>query len=92
MKPEHVPAQALPDSRGINLFSADPSFAGLLGLYLGDDLRRHLAPHFARLGALAGGELDQLVDQRDRVGPGQQLVVLGAEMAGRQGCERQLVV
>ena len=32
MKPELVPpAQALPDSRGINLYHADPSFAALLG-------------------------------------------------------------
>ena len=69
MKSEHVPAQALPDSRGINLFSADPSYSGLLGLYLSDDLRQHLAPHFARLGALAGGELDQLAATADRNPP-----------------------
>jgi acyl-CoA dehydrogenase len=70
MKPEAVPAaQALPDSRGINLYGADPSFAGLLELYLSEDLRHHLAPHLDRLGALAGGELDQLAATADRNPP-----------------------
>ena len=71
MKPEVIPPPqaALPDSRGINLYTADPSFAALLGLYLGEDLRRHLAPHFERLGALAGDELDQLAATADRNPP-----------------------
>ena len=37
---------ALPDSRGLNLYRADPGFAGLLGLYLPPALHAHLAPHF----------------------------------------------
>jgi alkylation response protein AidB-like acyl-CoA dehydrogenase len=71
MKPEVIPPPqaALPDSRGINLYGADPSFAALLGLYLSADLRRHLAPHFERLGALAGDELDQLAATADRNPP-----------------------
>jgi len=70
MKPEVVPpAQALPDSRGINLYQADPSFAALLGLYLAPELRRHLAPHLDRLGALAGSELDVLAASADRNPP-----------------------
>ncbi len=48
----------LPDARGINLFEADPGFAKLLSLYLEPRLLGHLLPHFDRLGALAGGTLD----------------------------------
>lgn len=49
----------LPDSRGLNLFTADRGFAGLLGLYLEPRLWEHLAPAFHRLGALAGDALDR---------------------------------
>jgi alkylation response protein AidB-like acyl-CoA dehydrogenase len=71
MKQEIIPPPqaALPDAKGINLYHADPSFAALLGLYLSEDLRQHLAPHFDRLGALAGGELDQLAATADRNPP-----------------------
>jgi alkylation response protein AidB-like acyl-CoA dehydrogenase len=70
MKSELVPpAQALPDSRGVNLYQADPSFAALLGLYLAPELQRHLAPHLDRLGALAGSELDILAASADRNPP-----------------------
>ena len=48
----------LPDAHGSNLFEADPSFKALLGLYLEPKLHAHLLPHFTRLGALAGGSLD----------------------------------
>ncbi len=56
-----APADAqptLPDARGINLFEADPGYAALLALYIEPTLHAHLMPHFARLGALAGGTLD----------------------------------
>jgi alkylation response protein AidB-like acyl-CoA dehydrogenase len=56
---------AVPDSRGINLFHADPSFAPLLKHYLGDKLHAHLAPHFERMGMLAGGALDELATLAD---------------------------
>jgi len=60
---------ALPDSRGLNLFEADPGFAALLGVYLEPALHRHLVPHLARLGALAGGELDEAAATADRNPP-----------------------
>ena len=60
---------SLPDSQGLNLYQADPGYAGLLGLYLPPDLREHLAPHFERLGELAGGELDALAATADRNPP-----------------------
>jgi acyl-CoA dehydrogenase len=48
----------LPDARGLNLFSADPSFGELLSLYLEPRLFAHLRPHLERLGELAGSVLD----------------------------------
>jgi acyl-CoA dehydrogenase len=65
--PLHVPEgpraarspEGVPDSRGLNLFEADASYAGLLGLHLDPKLCAHLLPHFRRLGAMAGAELDE---------------------------------
>ncbi|HTP61700.1 MAG TPA: acyl-CoA dehydrogenase family protein [Burkholderiales bacterium] len=58
--------EGVPDSRGLNLYEADPSYAGLLGLHLGNDLHAHLSPHFVRLGAMAGAELDELALTADK--------------------------
>ncbi|MEJ2175983.1 MAG: acyl-CoA dehydrogenase family protein [bacterium] len=66
MKREAPPLQAgLPDSRGLNLYTADPSYQALLALYLPAELHTHLQPHFERLGELAGGELDALAHTAD---------------------------
>ncbi|TCZ64003.1 acyl-CoA dehydrogenase family protein [Roseicella aquatilis] len=62
-------AEAVPDSRGLNLYRADPWLAPLLGLYLPPDLLAHLAPHLDRMGALAGGRLDELAGIADRNPP-----------------------
>lgn len=61
--------EGVPDSRGLNLFEADPGYRGLLDLHLGSDLAAHLQPHFTRLGALAGAELDELAIEADRNPP-----------------------
>jgi len=58
--------EGVPDSRGLNLFDADPSFGGLLELNLHARLCAHLLPHFSRLGAMAGGELDELALEADK--------------------------
>ena len=60
---------AIPDSRGINLYRADPDAAALFALHLPAGLFQHLAPHFDRLGALAGGRLDELASIADRHPP-----------------------
>ncbi|MGI4954400.1 MAG: acyl-CoA dehydrogenase family protein [Janthinobacterium lividum] len=60
---------AVPDSFGLNLFSADPALARLAGLYLPAELAAHLRPHFERLGGLAGGRLDRLAAEADRNPP-----------------------
>ena len=61
--------QAVPDSRGINLYAADPALRRLAGLYLPADLLAHLEPHLHRLGALAGDTLDTMAAQADRNPP-----------------------
>ncbi len=75
--PLHVRApEGVPESRGLNLFEADPSYRGLLELYLEPKLCAHLLPHFTRLGAMAGGELDELAlaaDKRPSILNGQQV-------------------
>jgi acyl-CoA dehydrogenase len=64
------PAQsAVPDSRGINLYDADPMLQRLAGLYMPADLLAHLEPHLHRLGGLAGGQLDEWAGQADRNPP-----------------------
>ena len=52
--------EAVPDSAGLNLYRADPDLQRLMRLYLPVDLADHLHPYYDRLGALAGGALDQL--------------------------------
>jgi alkylation response protein AidB-like acyl-CoA dehydrogenase len=66
---EHSPAVVVPDSRGIDLFAADPGFRALLALYVEAKLFTHLLPHFERLGKLAGNELDQLALTADKHPP-----------------------
>jgi alkylation response protein AidB-like acyl-CoA dehydrogenase len=51
--------EGVPDSRGLNLFEADPSYRALLDLHLGGKLAGHLLPHFTRLGLMAGADLDE---------------------------------
>ena len=62
-------ADAIPDSRGLNLFRADPALGRLASLYLPPDLAAHLLPHLDRLGGLAGGHLDELAGTADRNPP-----------------------
>lgn len=62
-------AHPIPDARGTNVFEADPALQALLPLYLGADLVAHLLPHFRRLGALAGGALDEWASTADRNPP-----------------------
>jgi acyl-CoA dehydrogenase len=62
-------AEAIPDARGINLYRADPMAQALFAAYLPAPLQVHLAPHFDRLGALAGGRLDELASVADRHPP-----------------------
>jgi len=62
-------ADAIPDSRGLNLLRADPALLKLAALYLPADLLDHLRPHLDALGALAGGALDEWAGLADRNPP-----------------------
>jgi acyl-CoA dehydrogenase len=61
--------EGVPDSRGLNLFEADPSYRGLLDLHLETHLAAHLRPHFVELGKLAGAEMDELALEADKNPP-----------------------
>ena len=61
--------EGVPDSRGLNLFEADPSYRGLLELHLEPELCTHLLPHFTHLGAMAGAELDEMALAADKNPP-----------------------
>jgi alkylation response protein AidB-like acyl-CoA dehydrogenase len=62
-------ADAIPDSRGLNLWRADPELRRLAWLYVLPDLLAHLDPHLDQLDALAGGRLDELAGTADRNPP-----------------------
>ncbi len=57
------------DCAGLNFYEIDRGLRDLLALYLAEDDYRQLAPHFHRLGALAGGRLDELARIADKHPP-----------------------
>jgi alkylation response protein AidB-like acyl-CoA dehydrogenase len=57
------------DCAGLNFFEIDRGLRDLLPLYLARADYRQLAPHFHRLGALAGGRLDELARIADKNPP-----------------------
>ncbi len=63
-------AKALaPDCSGLDFYQIDNGFRELLPLYMDAALLAHLAPHFQRLGKLAGGRLNDLSAQAERHPP-----------------------
>src|SRR6202049_1160772 len=72
------PGVRAPDTSGMNFYRADPALTDLLRVHLPDALFLHIEPHLDRLGALAGGHLDEcariadrhvpVLHQRDRFG------------------------
>lgn len=74
----------VPDRHGDNLWTCDPEFGRLLRLYVPPPLFEHLEPHLERMGALAGGVLDELaliadkhpptLEHRDRTGIDRQQI------------------
>ena len=69
LHPQPPATHPIPDRHGQNLYTGDAELQRLLVLYLPDDLSRHMAPHFERLGHLAGGRLDELAATADRNPP-----------------------
>jgi acyl-CoA dehydrogenase len=64
--PADRPGLLAPDTTGMNFYRADPALTDLLRIHLPDALFRHLEPHLDRLGALAGGHLDECARLADR--------------------------
>jgi alkylation response protein AidB-like acyl-CoA dehydrogenase len=58
-----------PDCAGQNFYAIDRGLRDLLSLYLERDDFKRLEPHFDRLGALAGGRLDELARIADKHPP-----------------------
>jgi alkylation response protein AidB-like acyl-CoA dehydrogenase len=67
--PRRGPDHIAPDCAGQNFYAIDRGLRDLLRLYLQPDDFRRLEPHFHRLGALAGGRLDELARVADRHPP-----------------------
>jgi acyl-CoA dehydrogenase len=67
--PADHPGLIAPDTSGMNFYRADPALTDLLRIHLADELFRHIEPHLDRLGALAGGHLDECARLADRHGP-----------------------
>jgi acyl-CoA dehydrogenase len=63
--PDHI----APDCAGQNFYAEDRGLRDLLQAYLTPDDFRRLEPHFDRLGALAGGRLDELARAADKHPP-----------------------
>jgi acyl-CoA dehydrogenase len=63
------PFEPSPDSRGLNFYHSDRSLKALLGLYLSQPELAHMHLHFARLGRLVGGDLDDLARVADQEPP-----------------------
>ncbi len=57
------------DCAGQNFYAIDRGLQDLVRHYLTPQQYAHLEPHFARLGQLAGGRLDELARVADRHGP-----------------------
>src|ERR1700752_131512 len=68
-----------PDCAGQNFYAVDRGLRDLLPLYLSPTDFARLEPHFDRLGALAGGRLDELARIADRNPP----VVIPRDRFGR---------
>ncbi len=65
-----VPSSPLAhDCAGQDFYQNDRGLQDLLGLHLDPKIRQSLAPHFARLGTLAGGRLDELARIADQNPP-----------------------
>ncbi|MDI1286261.1 MAG: acyl-CoA dehydrogenase family protein [Reyranella sp.] len=58
-----------PDVHGQNFYAIDRQFQDLMSLYMEPGLRAAMAPHFQRLGELAGNRLDDLAMTADKHPP-----------------------
>ncbi|WP_339949540.1 acyl-CoA dehydrogenase family protein [uncultured Albimonas sp.] len=59
----------IPDSAGLNLLQADPAMSALLETYLDPEIFARVMPQVDRMGALAGGALEELALTADKNPP-----------------------
>jgi alkylation response protein AidB-like acyl-CoA dehydrogenase len=65
-----APAQdAMPGTRGVNFYTADPNLEFVCSTVMEPDVLERARPRLVELGAVAGGELDALAAQADRHPP-----------------------
>ena len=65
-----APAQdAMPTTRGLNFYTADPNLEFVCSTVMDADVLERARPHLVDLGAVAGDELDALAAQADRHPP-----------------------
>src|SRR3981189_3178232 len=64
--PADQPGLLAPDTSGMNFYRADPALTDLLRIPLPDARFRHVGPHLDRVGAVAGGPLDECARMADR--------------------------
>ncbi|MGI9425032.1 MAG: acyl-CoA dehydrogenase family protein, partial [Hyphomicrobiaceae bacterium] len=57
------------DCAGANFYDLDHSLRSLLELYMEPTVREHMAPHYSRLGEIAGSRLDELARLSDQHPP-----------------------
>jgi alkylation response protein AidB-like acyl-CoA dehydrogenase len=67
--PDRGPSHIAPDCAGQNFYAEDRGLRDLLQAYLEPSDFRRLEPHFNRMGALAGGRLDELARIADKHPP-----------------------
>jgi acyl-CoA dehydrogenase len=67
--PARGPDHIAPDCAGANFYAIDRGLRDVLRAYLAPDDFRQFEPHFDRLGALAGGRLDELAGIADKHPP-----------------------
>lgn len=67
--PQSLDGWIAPDCAGMNFYDIDHGLQTLLTLYMADDVRAHMTPHFERLGEIAGGRLDELSRLADKHEP-----------------------
>src|SRR5882762_6125580 len=79
--PDRGPDLIAGDCAGENFYAIDRGLRDLLQLYLEPNDFQRLEPHFHRLGALAGGRLDQLARAADKHPP----VLNARDRFGRDG-------
>ena len=69
VKVPHGAHHIAPDIHGQNFYAIDRQFQDLMSLYMEPGARTAINPHFDRLGALAGGRLDELAMIADKHPP-----------------------